>query len=367
MGAYFILLGIIILQWMLLYPNRIITFNYQIEMRQRKWFCILACVELICFAGIRTMHIGADTAIYIKALEYLRSIPRENILYAKLMYPFDFEIGYAFLTKICAALSMSNTEFLYLIAMIIYIPVFVFIFYYSSHPLISTLTYFALGIFGYSLGIFRQMIAISIILCGLRYIEERKLLKYCIYIFIAMLFHTTAIIALPLYWLFKFNIKNKLMWIITLEVVILFFSRIIVLFIVKIFPSYSGYINSQYDIQGGSYIMLIIFNIILIIAYYMVRKGQIVYCGMGKLAVNSTICMVYLQIMGYSMEIFGRIIPYYSIFLLILVPCILENLQIKNKPLLHILCIGVLLMMFYYTNNNAMLVPFTTIFSEKVY
>ena len=67
--------------------------------------------------------------------------------------------------------------------------------------------------------------------------------------------------------------------------------------------------------------------------------------------------------MGYSMGIFGRIIPYYSIFLLILVPCILENLQIKNKPLLHILCIGVLLMMFYYTNNNAMLVPFTTVFS----
>ena len=39
----------------------------------------------------------------------------------------------------------------------------------------STMIYLAFGFFGYSLGIFRQMIAISICLMGFKYVLERKL------------------------------------------------------------------------------------------------------------------------------------------------------------------------------------------------
>ena len=51
----------------------------------------------------------------------------------------------------------------------------------------STMTYLAFGFFGYSLGIFRQMIAISICLMGFKYVLERKLYYYIIFILLAMI------------------------------------------------------------------------------------------------------------------------------------------------------------------------------------
>lgn len=361
MSVYLIFIGILIIQWLLLYPHGIINFNITTNCRQRKIFCILVCIELICFAGVRAIDLGADTVMYVRGLNYYSAMPQKDILTAKLVYPFSFEAGYFFLTKVCAWLSMNETMFLTVIAMSIYIPVVCFIYKYSEKPLISILAYFSFGCFAYSLGIFRQMIALSIILSGIKYIENRKLVKYIIIVAIAMLFHRTAIIMLPLYWIAQINIKNKLKWIFLSEIFVFAIAREIIVVATKILPVYAGYINSIYDVQGGSYMMLILLNIILLFAYFMVQRQENQGNTALKIAVNATVCAIFLQILGYSMEIFGRLVPYYSIFLLILLPCLLDGYFVKNKLLVRIVCILGLIIMFYWLNKNSVIVPYRTI------
>ena len=147
MLPYLVLLGIITIQWIFLFPNWKINLNRPIEYKQKKYFCVLTCIDLIFFVGFRAMNIGADTETYISGLGYYRSLPHDAILSAKLVYPYDFEFGYFMLTKICAYVSMGNTVFLFLIAAIIYIPVMLFILRYSENPFISVLVYFAFGCF----------------------------------------------------------------------------------------------------------------------------------------------------------------------------------------------------------------------------
>ena len=165
----------------------------------KKGYLILCCIELIVLAGIRGYTVGADTVVYLDAIDYYGKLPTSKLFSAELVYPFDFEAGYFLLTKICVFLNMGKTAFLFVIAILIYVPVFVAINRYSKMPYISILCYFAFSMFSYSLGIFRQMIAISILLCGLKYILERKFFKYLLIVILAMLFHTTAILGLALY------------------------------------------------------------------------------------------------------------------------------------------------------------------------
>lgn len=89
-----------------------------------------------------------------------------------------------------------------------------------------------------------------------------------------MTFHTTAIIMVPLYWLWQFKLENKLIWILFAEVICLFGARNIVLLAVKILPKYAGYVSGIYDIQGGSYSMLILLNVVLLFAFKIQNKNR---------------------------------------------------------------------------------------------
>lgn len=364
MQAYVYLIGIIFIQWILLFPDRKITFNKKIGIKQKKIFLVLTCIELIIFTGLRATNIGADTTVYLSALNYYKALPHSEILSAKLVYPFDFEIGYFFFTKLCAFLNFGESAFLTTIAIIIYVPIFKFIYDYSENPLISVLVYFAFGCFGYSLGIFRQMIALSICATGFKHVMNRNFLKYLFYIIFAMTFHTTAIIALPIYWIKKIKISNKLIIFFAVEIIFLLFSRYIVMLSIRLFSNYSSYINSKYDNQGGSYIMLFLLNIIFILAYYRYYINKEKLNNVIDVSVKITMIAILIQVLSYSMEIFGRLVPYYSIYLVVLIPDLVNSFMKKNTILIHFCAIFALLLIFYITTvNGQTLNPYKFIWS----
>ena len=276
----------------------------------KKWYLSLCCIELILLAGLRGYSVGADTKVYLSALEYYSSLPRKEILSAELVKPFVFEKGYFLLTKISAWLGLSKTTFLFIIAVLIYIPVFISIYHYSNAPYISILAYFALGFFSYSLGIFRQMIATSVVLCGINYIPQKKLVKYALCVVVASMFHTTAVATILIYIVYHIPIKKYVNWILPMEIFCLVFGRKIVLFLVEIFPRYSNYVGGQYDVQSGTYLMLVLLNILLFASVYLHNRG----CLENRLTISALSIAVMVQAVGYSMALLGRAVGFFSYF-----------------------------------------------------
>lgn len=307
-----------------------------------RFFLMLSCIELIIFAGLRGHTIGADTVLYLDALKHYTGISLAEVFTAPLVYPFDFEIGYFILTKLCGFLHFSPTAFLFVLSILIYVPLFKYIYRNSSHPYISVLTYFAFGFLSYSLGIFRQFIAIGIILSALRFIEERKFWKYLIAVLFAMLFHLTAFIALPLYFLVKINWEKHFFIVVTMicEVILLIVGRSVIMLAVMLFPSYAGYIGGYYDLQGGSYLNLIFLNMVMLLFFYTNRhipeKKDIKY----NLVFAQLVIAILLQCCAYHMAIFGRIVPYFSISLLVAIPTIIDRLSRNDRALSLILKVG---------------------------
>lgn len=361
MTAYIVFLVIIVLEWLFMFPGARVTFGQEIEYRQRKRFLIIVCMEMICFAGFRATDLGADTGIYVQALKHYASLPHNEIIKAKLIWPYDFEAGYFMLTKLAGWLSMNETTFLFLIAILIYVPVYWFVLQYSENPLLSILTYFTF-LFGYSIGIFRQMIALSIVLLGTKYMWERKFIKYLITVGIAMTFHTTAIIVLPLYWICRIKLENKLKWIFAGEAICFFFARALVLLAVRLVPMYSGYVSGIYDVQGGSYAMLILLNIVMVAGFILERKEENRENLTLRMSVNAVVIAVFLQIVGYSMGIFGRIVPYYSVYLIILIPFLLNRYFRKNVIFVHVMGVVVLVALFYFFTVGSVIDPYQFVF-----
>lgn len=288
-------------------------------------YLMLCCAEIILLAGLRGYMVGADTKVYLDALEYYSSLPKNALLFAKLVRPFDFEPGYFLFTKLCAFINMPKTIFLFVVAAIIYIPVFYNIYRYSPMPYISILAYFALGIFAYSLGIFRQMMALSIVLCGLKYLEEGKLIPYLLIVMLAATFHVTALVMIAVYFLYHFHVERYAKWIALAQIVCLVFGRPIVLAATYVFPQYAHYLGGEYDVRGGTYLMLLFLNLVLYARVYLYRRGIL----KNRVDIAALSLGVVVQAIGYSMALFGRLVPYFSIFAIFSIPDILYALMYK--------------------------------------
>lgn len=331
-----------------------------------KGYLILCCAELIVLTGIRGYTIGADTKTYLQAIDYYGQMPALQLIRAKLVYPFDFEIGYFLLTKLVCLLGIGKTGFLFIVSLMIYIPVFILIKKYSPMPYVSILCYFAFGFFSYSLGIFRQMIAISILFFGWNYITERKFLKYLAVVLFASTFHMTALSAIFLYFLYWIKWKRAVVWIVPIEVALLIFGRYVVLLLVRLFPQYAGYIGGKYDVQGGSYLMLLLLNVLLIASILLKDKDQ------EDTRDSVTTCALFLaictQCLGYSLGILGRAVSYFSIYIILAIPNIIRSLENRFEhrfrtlaSLVAVLCLFAFV--YFEFDGNKYVVPYVTFWS----
>lgn len=299
------------------------------EEREQTWtpYLVCLCVALIIFVSMRDVTVGADTGNYLGSLRYYAGIPWSDVLTAKLVYPYDYEPGYFLLTKICAHFYMSDHVFFFLIAVLIYPPLMEFFGRYSDSPFVSFLIYCALSLFAYSLGIFRQMIALSICLFATRWIDSNRPVPFAIAIGVAMTFHSSAI-CFALLWFYKrFDVIKFLKIAIPASVGCLIFGRAIALIAVKVLPQYAGYIGSKYDVEGGSYTMLLLLLFIAFVVLFALRdKSEFEKCpDIIRLSIFALGVALCLQGASYSLGIMGRILSYYTIFLTILIPYLMMH------------------------------------------
>ena len=324
-------------------------------------YLALCCVELIFLAGLRGYTVGADTMSYLQSIDYYSKKPLFILLEKKFASPFHYETGYLILTQMSAALGLGRTGFLFVVACLTYIPVFYAMSKYSQMPCISILCYFAFGMFSYSIGIYRQMIAISILLCGWRYVVERKFIRYMLVVALAMSFHTTAILAVTLY--FLYGIKwERVIWLLpAVEIGLLFFGRKIVVLATKLLPQYAGYLGSAYDLSGGSYKMLLLLNVLLIASIVFRQKDS----SSDNMVITALILAVCVQTVGYAMAIFGRMVPYFSTYIIFAIPSIIQGIDKKLRPFCILAAVGcICLLLFMEFNGNDYVTPYYTIFNQ---
>lgn len=197
----------------------------------------------------------------------------------------------------------------------------------SKNVSLSYLTYLAFGFLGFDFCIMRQSIAGILCFYAFRFIEKKDFKKFFLFVILAMTFHKTAIVFLPLYPLIhnKFKIKP---WIIKGSILIfaVLSAKFLLPVILKLYSNdYSSVLKTA---QGGK--LLILYSFLIFAVYILKRqinnKGvDILYhCVFGTIVFQATA--------PYFSEL-TRITKYFSLLFILLIPNVLYYYKLEKDKL----------------------------------
>lgn len=216
-------------------------------------------ILLSTFAGIRNYTVGTDSAAYTKKFRY-------NFNAYNFQFNENVELGYQFFEYILLQLT-HNYFWLFFIFSIIVVGCFLIIIKrYSTDYVASVFLYITLGVYTFFFNGLRQAIAVAILALATPYLIKKNIIRYLIITAVASMFHISAILLIPFYFLTHSKIKF------TYKILISFFtsllgSRLVIAFFADSNPRYEQYTSSNAKAGGlvtlSVYTLLAIFLIII--------------------------------------------------------------------------------------------------------
>ena len=177
-------------------------------------FEVLGILIICTLAGLRSDEIGTDVGIYCKPLyeqaetsTSFRDYLSKRVTNSRIVS--DYEIGFITLVFLCAKIFENFQILLFAIQLLIVVPIFKGIKIISKKEnnriWLSMLIFYCM-FYNVSLNLMRQFIAIGFIFLGTANLisnENKKNIKFVICLLIGFLFHSSALMGLLIYALYK--------------------------------------------------------------------------------------------------------------------------------------------------------------------
>ncbi|MEC6909353.1 EpsG family protein [Photobacterium piscicola] len=232
-------------------------------------YVFISSIPLVILSGFRSYSVGSDTQGYKILYEYINPQWSDFILNTKIGI-FD-EVGFKISQFIFRYLNINFSYFLLFIAFFI-----VYVFLYrirtmSKYYVFSTFVFLTLGFYTFHFNGARQGIALAIFFFSVKFLIERKGIKFILCIIFGFFFHKSILLTLPIYFIvsMKSSFKNYLIF--------FFVMLFIAAFIGPLVQFASDNIDSRYSSFGitrdkamGVYYNL--FNVLFFIYFCAVRK-----------------------------------------------------------------------------------------------
>ena len=193
----------------------------------------------------------------------------------------------------------------------------------------------------------RQLLAEAIILQGFRYIYERNFIKYSIVVALAFTFHNTAIILLPIYFLYRIKLTPKIVGIIVIitKLGTSFMVNSVLPFVLR----GTKYYSMIYDIRaykGGYWISdMVVSGTVLFFCVIVLGCDND-----AKLSFNTWLILItfVLAINSNMIPMVGRILWYSNINMMVCIPLVISKYQKRVDRALAFSATMVVFILYFY-------------------
>lgn len=248
------------------------------------------------------------------------------------------EVGFRYILKIGAWLGSFRWS-LFIIAVVHAIAYIKISKKYSPYVIIS-LIIFLLGSVQ-SFFVLRQHLAIAITLFSYPYVINRDWKKFFLFMLLAFSFHQTALVFVPVYFLYGIESHRKLNILVLLVFVVLYASF---LFIFNFFATnFAGY-ESYVDIDDGNITTLIV-SVCYLVSYVFFLRKEVYADGINRLVFILLVFNFIVMSAGYTLSIVNRLVMYYSVVNILSVPITMS--YIKNPVIRYAFCTTILCLLIY--------------------
>lgn len=318
---------------------------------------ILALLSMALFAGLRDRYVGTDTATYV----YGFSNVLNESLEGNFSEIFFEEPGYYLLEVFVHLFTDQYWGLLFAVAVICSVNVLYIINKYSENKVLSLFIYITLGYYLFCFNAARQAIALSIYMLALPCIEKKQIVKYCIIVVIAAMFHKTILIMLPMYFILRMRYSWKsVSLIVILGFIIASALPGLIVSVSQIDEKYMLYASMK---ATGGYLLTSFY--ILLTIFFMIMRTNVVKEKIKEydIFLLMLICgsVIYLVVLltGAYIEI-TRFAAYFQIASIFLFAKIFNsNKHLVNIGVMTMICVGCLIYFYIFVTTMADLIPYT--------
>ncbi|UZD45486.1 EpsG family protein [Peribacillus frigoritolerans] len=205
---------------------------------------------------------------------------------------------------------------------------------------------FMCTMFNSSFNITRQILAATILLYAIKYIEEKNILKYALLTLLAASFHYSAVIFLPIYWVLVSNknnnwnsLKKIIFSAVTIFIVVTFDFVFGFITSIEIFSKYSSYQLNVGETDFKNIIIKLPIIIIILINLRIIKlRNRFIYDLITLYFIG-----IVLSFLGYFNNYIGRATIYFSMSQILIIPFIIK---VQTNKYIKLLYIG--LIVLYY-------------------
>ena len=288
----------------------------------------------LCFlAMFRGISVGNDTYDYAT---YFYRIARQSDIFSYIRSA-RFEPGYILLNWTLSKFFKNHQIILITSSVFSFYSVGRFFLKHSKHPAISVYLFFTLMSFDFFLCAIRQELAIAVLLFAYDALLDYRALRYMLLVLLAAMFHYSALIFIPVYFLMAIRQRQKfyIVLLATTFITMVGFQQILS-WILSFFTNYESYSDSSY-FQSGVKLSLILY---LVVYLYILLTGE--WVGMrnpsgmlhDEMEYRLVVLLPVLCMISFNAPIFTRFLRYFQMFIYLYFPNALYKKDSQNQFLL---------------------------------
>lgn len=319
------------------------AFMYKSKYESVGNICIIGAI--ILFAGLRG-DFTSDYKNYALIYDSLENRGWRDIL----LNGSGQEMGFTLFTKLFTYFN-AETMYIFILSAITIILFAISLRKYSRAFWLSILFFVAFGSYYTSFNIIRNIFAGAISFIGVRYIISREPIKYMACILCAMLFHTTAFIMLPMYFVLNIHVTKKNCLLFGALGIIGFVTLPAIINVVRnVIPRYAVYADNAYGMSAasiGNIVVPITMLFLVVLSYFLVDKNKFSFNYIeNRVLINGFIMYVIFSLFGLKIYLLLRLSDYFSPFVWVLLPNLIVNYKLKDNY--NIIIIAVFLLAIIY-------------------
>jgi hypothetical protein len=321
-----------------------------------RFWLMIAFVTMILVAGLRSRSVGTDTGTYVSY--YARMTSLDTVLATGSA---TLEYGFWFLNWLVHFVSDQYMALFFAIAVIVVGCYQRAILAYSSHIGISFFVFMTMGFYTFFFNGARQGIACAICALAIGPLLDRNFCKYLFFVLLAALFHKTALVMVPVYFLLNRSnsLKTNLLYGLIGIAGALALQRLVE-FGTQFDVRYEHYATAG---EGGGYIM-VAFSFLLTVFFFVYKNSVFTDRKVYDIFLNLLFFGTLISIISIFFKLnpsgIIRLTMYFNVSIIFLWPIVYKNIKKKSTRIFfsYIFVSGYLIFFVLTTDRFSNLTPY---------
>ncbi|MDU0203794.1 EpsG family protein [Paenibacillus sp. MAH-36] len=296
--------------------------------------------SMVLVSGLRN-NIG-DTFFYMHAYT-VNNFTWEQIKAEK-------DIGFGILQMILKSYTQDPQVLIFLTALVTNVLIVYVLYKYSKLFELSIYLYITSGLYIVSMNGVRQFLASAIVFAATKFLFEGNWKKYFLVVVFASLFHQSALILIPIYFIVRRKAWTSSTFVLLTIAVLLIVGYSVLsdaIFNAIADTHYSEYQSIQ---EGGANVIRVAIGAVPLILAYLGRNKLRELFPYGDYVVNMSLLNFVVMAVATQNWIFARFTIYFGLYNIILMSWVISLFVKRERKFIYYAILGFYLIYFYYEN-----------------